>query len=359
MNSCSILGISILRHKLIGFGLSVLGWISSSCVGFTQTPVAFDVPAIVVAEPVNPAITTAPMTGGDLYRLRFTVSTYLSPEYRGSITDYAIELQSPTQSLRVIDFWPKNETYTPYEGTVKVDANRQKDEHFAFNLSAAYPAVAEASASGDYRNQLNIQESYIKKPPMQTLTSSGTIHQGYGVFYKFRPGPVDVLEGSKEVAILVEAPKGWRADLLQVVMTAAGTDNNGNSPRVISQSRLWITTHREGDEAAAAQAQVYVHQERRLRGMAASQQGEIAKRSYPSFWHKAGAAINVVDSRIPSDYLVRVIFGRANRAFDDGSNRLPVDLRVVILDYWEQRDLLLSLSRGNILAVSSAKLVSN
>jgi hypothetical protein len=114
---------------------------------------------------------------------------------------------------------------------------------------------------------------------------------------------------------------------------------------VLSQSRLWITTHREGDGAAAAQAQDYVRHERHLRGVAASQRREIDERSLPTFWHKAGAALNVVESRIPEDYLTRVIFGRSNPRFDDGSGRLPVDLRVAILDYWDQRGRLLSLSR--------------
>lgn len=312
-----------------------------------QSSVAFDAPAIVVAEAVNPAVVTAPTMGGDLYRLKISISTYISPEFRGAASEFAFEFQSPMQSLRVVDFWPKNETYSQFEGTVKVDAQRKRDEHFNFNLGASYPGVGSAQASGDYQNHLDVQESYIKKPRMQMLTSSGTIHQGYGVFFKFRPGPVDVLEGSKEVAILVEAPKGWRADLLQVAMTAAGTSGQSGRHQVLSQARLWITTHREGDGAAAAQALAYVRQERLLRGVAASKQQEVAERSLPTLWHKAGAALQMVESRIPEDYLTRVIFGRANPRFDDGSGRLPVDLRVAILDYWDQRGQLLALTRSS------------
>lgn len=333
------------KSLTVGFSLFLL---LATCVqAFAGNPVAFDVPAIVVAQRINPTVVTQPTLGGDLYRLNIVVSTYNAPDYRGSINEYAIELLSPTQSLRVVDFWPKNETYTELEGTVKVDSHRTKDEHFNFNVGASYPGVGSANANGDYRNQLNVEESYTRKPPMQTLTSSGTLHQGYGVFFKFRPGPVDVMEGSKQVAVLVEVPRGWRADLLQVVMTAAGVPEGNSRQQVLSQSRLWITTHREGDGAAAAQAQAYVQQERHLRGVAASAHHEVEKRSLPTFWHKAGAALNVVDSRIPEDYLTRVIFGRTNRSFSDGSGRLPVDVRVAILDYWDQRDGLLVMSQGS------------
>jgi hypothetical protein len=340
---------------ILGFSLALL----PTPVIRAQNSVAFDAPAIVVAEPVNPSVVSAPTMGGDLYRLKISVSTYISPEFRGSIGEYSLEIQSPTQSLRVLDFWPKNETYSQFEGTVKVDAHRKKDEHFNFNLAAGYPGVGNANASGDYQNHLNVQESYVKKPPLQMLTSSGTIHQGFGVFFKFRPGPIDVLEGSKDVALLVEVPKGWRADLLQVAMTAAGTHSNSSRSQVLSQSRQWTTTHREGDGAAAAQAQVYVQHERHLRGVAASKQREVAERSLPTFWHKAGAALNVVESRIPEDYLTRVIFGRANPRLDDGSGRLPVDLRVAILDYWDQRGQLLSLSRPTSTSIAQTVAFAN
>jgi hypothetical protein len=329
---------------VVVFGL-LLNYLNGSAI-YAQNTVAFDAPAIVVAERVNPEVVSVPLTGGDLYRLKIAVSTYIAPEFRGAISEYSFELHSPMQSMRVLDFSPKNETYTQFEGTVKVDSHQKKDEQFNFNLAAGYPGVGNLAASGDYQNHLNVQESYTKKPPMQLLTSSGTIYQGYGVFFKFRPGPVDVLEGSKEIAILIEVPKGWRADLLQVSMTAVGSIGSSRQ-QLLSQSRLWITTHREGDGAAAAQAQAYVRHERHLRGVAASKQREVNDRSLPTFWHKAGAALQIVDARIPKDYLTRVIFGRANPRFDDGSGRLPVDLRVAILDYWDQRGNLLSLSRIN------------
>lgn len=310
--------------------------------------VRLDVPAIVIAEPVNPLVVTAPLMGGELMRLRVPVSSVIGPEYQGIVRELLIELSSPGQTMRVVDFWPRNETYSQYEGTVSVESLRKKDEHFAFNLGAAYPGVGQAQASGDYRNQLNVQESYQRRPPVQTLTSSGTIRQGFGVFYKFRPGPVDVMEGARDIAVLVEVPRGWRADLLQVRMTASGVANSGassnQSARIIAAEQFWISTHREGDGEAAAQALDHVRQERHLRGLAATKRREVEKRSLPTLWHKVGAALDVVDSRIPQDYLDAVIFGPERPQFDQGTQRLPVDLRVAILDYWDQRSALLALS---------------
>lgn len=308
----------------------------------------FDLPALVVAQPVNPAVVESPTMGGPLLRLKIPVSTFISPEFRGSVTEYSVELHSPGQTLRIVDFWPKNETYSEYEGTVKVEASRQKQEHFNFDLAAAYPTVGQARASGDYRNQLNVEESYQRRPPMQTLTSSGTIRQGFGAFYKFRPGPIDVLEGSREIALLVEAPIGWRADMLEAWMTAVGTaEPNSHRVHVLGQTRLWVTTHQEGDGAAAAQALAYVRHERALRGLAVSKHHDVQQRSMPTILHKVGAALDVIPQRIPEDYLERALFGAENTRFDHGTQRLPVDLRVAILDYWEARDRLLSMSHSS------------
>ena len=331
--------------------VTVLSGLQANWLSARSPLVAFDVPAIVVAEPVNPVVVSAPTTGGELMRLRIPVSSLIAPEYSGSVTELLVELSSPSQTLRVVDFWPKNEIYSEYEGTVSVEASRQKDEHFSFNLAAAYPGIGQAAAGGDFRNKLNVQESYQRRPPIHTLTSSGTIRQGFGVFFKFRPGPLDCVEGSRDIAILVEAPRGWRADMLQVRMTATGVASSGaynnQQSRLVATDQLWIATHREGDGAAAAQALNYVRQERRLRGLAANQHKEVEKRSLPTFWHKMGVAMDVVDSRIPVDYLSAAIFGPAKQQFEQGTQRLPVDLRVAILDYWDQRAQLLSMARPN------------
>jgi hypothetical protein len=247
--------------------------------------------------------------------------------------------------MRVLDYWPKNETYSATEGTIKVDARRQKDEHFKFDLGASYPTIGSAQASGNYRNNLNVQESYIRKPQLQQLTSSGTIHQGYGALFKFRSGPVDLLEGSREIAILFEASPNWRADLIQVLMTAVGQSSSFGRPQVLAQSRQWVTVHREGDAAAAAQAARYVQYERALRSLAASQGKQVAERTWLTLWHKAGSALNLVESKIPIDYLDRALFGAASRDGADGTERLPIELRVAILDYWQERERLCNLAK--------------
>lgn len=315
--------------------------------------VGFDAPAISVAEPVNPAVVNTPLTGGKLIRVRIPVSTFLSPEFVGTVNEYVIEIECPQQTMRVVDFWPKTELYSNVQGTVSVDSNYHKDSHLAFKLSGGYEPFVRGNASGEFNEKIDSHQQYQRKPPMQVLTSAGTVRRGFGVFYKFRPGPVPQLEGEREVAILFEVSANWRADLMQVSMHAVG-QNGSSRLQTLGHSRLWMTVHQEGDQAAAAQAQRYVIQERSLRALATASQKQIEEKSLPTIWHKVGAALDVVDPKIPTDFMTQILFGVSqpkslqHPRFDQATNRLPVDLRVAILDYWEQREAILQLANGTV-----------
>ncbi len=315
--------------------------------------VGFDAPAISVAEQVNPAVVNTPLTGGKLIRVKIALSTFLSPEFQGTVSEYAVEIECPQQTMRVVDFWPKTELYSEVQGTVSVDNTYHKDSHFAFNVSGGYEPFVRGNANGEFNEKVDSHQQYQRKPPMQVLTSAGTVRRGFGVFYKFRPGPVPQLEGEREVAILFEVPANWRADLMQVSMHAVG-QNGSSRTQTLGHSRLWMTVHQQGDQAAATQAQRYVTQERGLRALAAASQKQIEEKSLPTIWHKVGAALDVVDPKIPTDFMTQVLFGASqpkslqNPRFDQGTNRLPVDLRVAILDYWEQREAILKLANGTV-----------
>ncbi len=315
--------------------------------------VRLDVPAMVVAEPINPAVVESPTLGGKLFRIRIPVSTFIASQFRGQVSEYCIEVTSPQQTTRVVDFWPKMELYSDVHGTVAIQSSYHKDSHFAFKVSGGYEPFVRGNAEGQVNERKDIQQSYQKKPSMQVLTAAGTANRGYGVFYKFRPGPVSQLEGEREVAILVEVPQTWRADLLRVTMRAVGNDASGDRVLSLGECSLWSTVHQEGDQAAAALAHRYVTQERGLRALAASSQRAVEEKSLPTVWHKVGAALEVVEPKIPDDYLQNVLFAAPSQGWDRPQNarpidRLPVDLRIAILDYWDARDRLLRLAHQGV-----------
>lgn len=309
--------------------------------------VRFDVPAIAIAEPMDPSLAQQPTMGGNLLRLRIPVSTFISPNFQGTISEFIVEIISPQQSLRVIDYWPKTELYSDIQGTISVEDQRQKDQHFAFNVSGAYEPFGRGSAQGDFKSHANVEERYQRRPPMQLLTSSGTIHRGYGVFFKFRPGNVPVLEGDREIALLLEAPRGWRGDLLQVAMHAVGHVGGGmgnSRPQNLGGAKMWVATHFAGDQEASMAARRYVTREQAVRSMASSSGHAIEERATPTLFHKVGVALDVIEPKIPRDFLMQILFGAQDQYFNEATSRLPVDLKVAALDYWDERSRLMSLA---------------
>lgn len=318
----------------------------SSCVALSgaEPGVHFDVPAVVVAETIDPDYVSQPTSGGKFVRIRFPASIFVSPQLNGGVEAYEIEIRSPQQSLRVVDFWPRNEMTSDVEGGIKVDTTSNKQMEAGMTASAAFEPLARASANGKYQQSAQVNEHYVRKPQMEALTSSGTTQRGFGCFFKFRSGPATQLEGAREIAILAEVPRSWRADTVLVSMRASSPAVSRT--RQASASTMWMTVHLAGDEPAAAQAQRFLREEQTLRTMAESVESAIEKRAYPSMWHRVGAALDVVEPRIPNDYLSQVLYGPSGQYLEGGSHRLPIELRVAILDYWEERDQLQALAFG-------------
>ena len=345
------------RHRISSpcwlLGLAV--WVIGVNAGYAKSPaaVAFDVPAIVVAETLDPAVATAPTIGGTLLRIRMTVSTMIQPNFRGRVDELVVELDNPSRALRVLDFWPKNEVYSDVAGTISVENHFQKNQNLAFTVSGGYEPFARGSANGDYRAQQKVDEVYQRRPPMQLLTSSGTVRRGYGAFFKFRPGAVPVLEGDREIALLVEAPVGWRGDLLRISMRAVGTEAPGfgsTETRELGSTELWIAAHRNGDHPAALAAQRFVATEQSVRRLAEANRSAIENRSLPTVFHKVGAALDVVEPKIPNDFLMQILFNLNPQYFDAATSRLPVDLRVAALDYWDERARFMNLNHSTTVA---------
>ena len=309
--------------------------------------VSFDAPAIVVAEPLDPSVHNAPTSGGTFLRLKLTVSTMIHPDYRGKVDEVVVSIDSPSRALRVVDFWPKTEMYSQVQGTITVANEMQKNQNFAFNVAGGYEPFVRGNANGDFHSQQQVHENYERRPPMQMLTSSGTVNRGYGAFFKFRPGPMPVLEGDRELALLVEAPLGWRADLLHVHMQAVGQASNGfggTDIQSVGSAELWTAAHLLGDQEAAQMARHYMTTEQAVRRLADTSSQAIQQRSLPTVFHKVGAALDVVQPKIPTSYLRDILFNLNVEYFNAATARLPVDMRVAALDYWDERSKLMSMA---------------
>lgn len=330
-----------------------LGWLASDGAqtswGKPSQIVRLDAPAIAVAEALDASLAPAAATGGDVFRIRLSITALIQPEFRGKVEALVVAVHNPNRTLRVVDFWPKTEMASTIDGPIAVQNQLEQQQNFAFAVAGGYQALVGGQAQGDFHGKQRLEERYQRRAPMQLVTASGAIDRGSGVCFQFHPGPANALDGTRDIALLVEAPRGWRADLLNISIRALGANSSLSSPTSdLASEQLWTVVHRAIDSEAAAAARRFVTTEQTVRKLAIAHQLTIEKRALPTVFHKMGAALEVVQPKIPDDYLQQLIFNLDMQYFDEPTSRLPVDLRVAVLDYWDERSKLLMLASNQL-----------
>ncbi|GIW98254.1 MAG: hypothetical protein KatS3mg111_1587 [Pirellulaceae bacterium] len=327
---------------VVAIGITL--WLSAwDGIGAAE-PVLFDVPAILSADPVDQPGAVVPRRGGKLLRVRVPISTVLDSQFQGRVFEYHIELVSPHRSMQVLDLWPRNELVRTIEGNVAVETSRQSDHAVGVNLLSASKPPVPGGVNASVGEKQTISQRYEQKPPLHLLTASGTTNRGCGAFFKFRAGPIGLADGMRDVALLVEVPRQWRADILEVRMHATGSrSRSGTESQPLGASHSWLAIYQRGDDEAAQAAEHFVESERSLRRIAECAQ-QLHQRTLPTVFHRLGAALDIVEPRLPEDFLVQALFGPHTQYLEGGAHRLPVDLRVAILEFWDARRAMIDLA---------------
>ncbi len=91
-------------------------------------------------------------------------------------------------------------------------------------------------------------------------------------------------------------------------------------------------------------ARRYMSTEQTIRRLADTNSQAIQHRSLPTVFHKVGAALDMVQPKIPANYLQDILFNLNVQYFNAATAKLPVDVRVAALDYWDERSKLMSMA---------------
>ncbi|MEC8555454.1 MAG: hypothetical protein VXZ82_10660 [Planctomycetota bacterium] len=308
--------------------------------------IVFDMPGTAIAQPVDYSQAAFPRGGGKLVRIQIPISLIADLESREQVSGFSLRISSPHQSFCVIDSWPRYEAYSDVLGDVSVEQSNQQSNGLEAKLSGGWQAILDAGLMGKAQNRKSTKEKFQRRALVQTVARSGTFGRGYGVLFQFQKARNVDLFQKREIAVLAEVPQQWRADLLKVQFSAQGKSTSRSESKSIQNQQLWLTVYQEGDAAAAAQTREFQTQERSLRALAASRVAEVKKKSIPTVFHRIGVALEISDPRIPKDYLEQMIFGPEKQYLVGHSHRLPIDIRVAILDFWEAREGLVDLSFG-------------
>lgn len=247
-----------------------------------------------------------------------------------------ISVHTGSASVRVHDFQPHTTAHSRYVGNLKVEANEEKLRSLGITAAGALDVV-KLSGNGSLSDKESRKVQYELLPPVETLTASGTLDRGTGVYFKLRGSSQSTLEGSMEYVIILRVPAEWRGGI--AVVQCEAFRKMGKSA---GKDRYLLALYLSGDGQAQRRAERLLQNERNLRQLAQQSSDDIREHAYPSWAHRVGKSLALVDPKIADDWLDQIVFSPDSTSVR-GYERLPRTIRQASQAYARARRDLLSL----------------
>jgi hypothetical protein len=250
--------------RVLRFLLSLIST-TAPLTTLAQAPrVHFDMPYAVACRDVTPEEYAAEHPGQKLVEAKLEISALLVAGHEKDLRQFYIQVESPGRSLAIVDYLPK----TAREASASSVTQQESTERTAalgINLSGKYElfTLPGPSAGVGERKTSSVKTELL--PPLETVAASGTLARGSALFFKIKATPRNLLEGTREYALVFSVPASWRADYLQVRCQAEGLKRGVVSPldEVVKcgQRDFLVALYQLGDDEARAIAHNFARRE--------------------------------------------------------------------------------------------------
>jgi len=330
--------------SFVRFSVFLLATLVSVCsTGFGQ--VAFDVNPMAPARESNSIGLLNQLPNSRMVDVQLDVSALFTPGDVGIVTEYTVRILSRHEDVQVADYEPRTELQSDVFGSMQINQEGERFREAAIRGVGGYPGVGTAQGYAYYHDNSRETVHYAKKPSLELVNAAGTLERRRGVYFKVKQSSQTTLEGARPFRIVFEVPNSWRADLLDITIEAAGYENSHSKrSRVLSSQQFVVAVYQEYDENAANAATRYVRQQENLKHFAKTYARTIEQRSYPTPIHKLGAKLDIYEPSIPHQWLESLIYQEGVSYNFTKFSHLPVDVRVAIMNYLDQKHLMESMS---------------
>jgi hypothetical protein len=235
-----------------------------------DTPVTFDVPAIIAAEEDAPDSLDSPDTqlaAEKTIQIVVPVSTEIAVGAKEQIEAFRFDVYWNRNGFLVSDYGPRSETFSEIAGDVSVETSQEDNAAGGVHLQGGLKSTVSGNASVDVGMRESTRQKYSRRPQQEILVASGTSHRGTGAFFRFHRSSQELLEGGRELTLKFEVPAAWRAGVLRVDCLAAGSREVFRSwSEPYKHSRTFVVpVFLANDVQAKAAATDFAQAEQRLR----------------------------------------------------------------------------------------------
>ncbi len=336
--------------------LLLTAWIVVTPVAFADPAIHFDLPATARATDVTPR----ERSGHELLVSIELELSLIADSLQSPHADQLVVQVSPLGGgAEIADYSPRTELSSSVAGDIEVSKSQEVVDNLGVSIDAAYGHLVRGKVGADRGEKETASTKYNRVAPMHIVAASGTTHRGRGVYFKLRADDRQVLEGDKQFTVVLRVPMTWRGELLEVRVVAESMARGlssslssfaGMAPKShqVGAGRFLVATHLDQDHETAATAQQLAETELELRRRAT----QAIRQESPSINRRLPSHVSFrldmtsTDPTLRRDRAIQtveqVLFGSIDPYVDPTIQKLPVDVRVAILDYLEARDHYLS-----------------
>jgi hypothetical protein len=307
--------------------------------------VHFDLPQVAAAEPSQSAISDS-----SLVTVQLRLSSMIESPEAPRIDQWLVRCQPRDSDVRIADYAPRTETSSDLASPIQVKQSEEESHSFGLSVDGAYGHAVRANSGLDRGKKNTSTLQFDKVAPMQVVTASGTINRGRGVYFKLRWTAEQILEGEKTFDLTLRVPPQWRGSLVDVSVVAhAERKSFGGWDRpsqTIGSANFVVAVYREGDHEAATSARALSDAEHVLRNIVAEQRGAFRGNSLPSMLRHVAMKLELEPGKPEQSWLERLLLERADPNLDQEIRKLPMPVRVAVLDYADVRNDFCAMNTG-------------
>jgi hypothetical protein len=226
--------------------------------------VQFDMPFTVGCRDVTPADYSTKHPGHKLVEAKLEISSLLVAGQEKDLTEYFVRVESPQLALTIVDYLPKTQ-HEALASKVTSEKSTERCAALGINLSGKYELLTLPGPSAGLGQKKSSSVKTELLPPLETVAASGTLERGRSVFFKIKSTPRNLLEGTREYALVLSVPAAWRADYIRVRCEAEGIRramvSTFDETVTCGQREFLVALYQEGDEGARAIAENFARRE--------------------------------------------------------------------------------------------------
>jgi hypothetical protein len=247
------------------FALLVLAIGAARPAHAVQPKVSFDLGYVVECHDVTPQAFAMLHPDEKVIEANLRLSVRLEKGEEKDVDQLQVEITSPGERLRIIDFLPRTTIEPEAADNIEVVKTSETVRTLGATLGTTLAvgggnghvngavvtsALPAGNANATHRHEL--KETTKKIPTGRPVVTSGTLENEHGVFFKLKRAASGSFEGIKLFSFRFAVPSTWRGDWVVISCQAQGTVSRYffKSIEEIGSTKAFLALHLAGDAAA-------------------------------------------------------------------------------------------------------------